>query len=89
MRLVLSRAAARTLLVAATVAATVTTVLVTTFVLYAQLLPVAAVRTVIVAAPAEERSLWISGGTGGSPDELAARDAAVRELFGDGLAGCR
>ena len=87
MRLVLSRAAARTLLVAATVAATVTTVLVTTFVLYAQLLPVAAVRTVIVAAPAEERSLWISGGTGGSPDELAARDAAVRELFGDGLAG--
>jgi hypothetical protein len=88
MRLVLSRAAAaRTLLVAAALAATVTTVLLTAFVLYAQLLPVAASRAAITAAAPVERSLLARSGAGETPAEQAALDAALRELLGRGLAG--
>jgi hypothetical protein len=88
MRLVLSRAAAgRTLLVAAAVAAVVTTVLLTGFVLYAQLLPVAGVRAAVLDAPAADRSLLVNGSAGQAPEDLADRDAAVRDLLGGELAG--
>jgi FtsX-like permease family protein len=88
MRLVLSRAAAaRALLLAAALAATVTTVLLSGFVLYARLLPVAAVRAALLDAPAADRTLLLTSGAPDTADELAARDAAVRELFAGGLAG--
>jgi hypothetical protein len=83
--LVLARvAAARTLLVAAGLAATVATVLLTAFLLYAQLLPVAGARAAIIDAPPHERTLRVTGSALQTPDELAARDAAVRELFAGG-----
>jgi hypothetical protein len=84
MRLVLSRAAAaRTLLVAAALAAVASTVLLTAFVLYAELLPVAATRAAITAADPVERTLLARSGAG----ELAGQDTLVRELLGHGLPG--
>jgi hypothetical protein len=88
MRLVLARAAAaRTLLVAAIVAATVTALLLTGFALYAQLLPVAGTRAAIVEAEPDERTLLVSTGAGETAEQLAERDAAVRELLSQELAG--
>jgi len=88
MRLVLARAAAaRTLLVAAALAATVTTVLLTGFALYAQLLPVAATRAAIAEAPPVDRTLLVRSPAGDTPGELAGLDATIRELLGRGLAG--
>lgn len=88
MRLVIPRAAAaRTLLVAAAFAATVTTVLLTAFVLYAQLLPVAGVRAAVRDAPVEERTIMVTAGAETTPEQLAARDAAVRDLLAGGVAG--
>jgi hypothetical protein len=74
-------------LVAAAFAATVTTVLLTAFLLYAQLLPVAGVRAAVADAPVEERTILVTAGAERTPEELAARDAAIRDVFAGGLAG--
>lgn len=90
MGLVWSRVrSARALLAAAALVAVVTTVLLTAFVLLAQLLPVAAVQAVIADAPAQERTLRITAGAGQDGQDLQGRDAAVRQLFADGVAGVR
>jgi hypothetical protein len=87
-RLVLPRAAAAsTLLVAAAAAALVATVLLTAFVQYAYLLPQAGVRQAVADASALERSVMLTAGSGGSGEDVAARDRAARELFSVGLAG--
>src|SRR5262245_14819271 len=88
MRLVLRRAAgARTLLVAAAITATITTVLLTAYLQFAQLLPAAGVRAAVAAAPAQERSIFVTGSAGSGAPDVAKRDAVVREEFADGIAG--
>ncbi|HEY8473225.1 MAG TPA: ABC transporter permease [Natronosporangium sp.] len=88
MRIVFPRAAAaRTLLVAAAFAATVTTVLLTAFVLYAQLLPIAGVRSAMAEASVAERTLMVTASAPATPEQVAARDAAIREVLSRGLAG--
>lgn len=87
MRIVLTRAAAaRTLLVAAAVVAAVTTVLLSAFALYAAHMPIAGARAAIHEAPAAERTVLVSADAGGGVEALAARDAAVRDVLGGGLA---
>jgi hypothetical protein len=87
MRIVFARAAAaRTLLLAATLVALVTTVLLSAFALYAQYLPVAGARAAIREAPPHERTLLVSTDAGDTAEALAARDAAVRDVFAGGLA---
>lgn len=88
MRLILARAgAARTLLIAATLAAAVTTTLLTAFALYAQLLPMAGVRAAVAQAPPAERTVMITASSGATAAEFVARDHAVRELLGGAFAG--
>ena len=88
MRLVLHRAAAaRALLLTAALVATVTVVVLTTFLQYAHLLPAAGVRAAVATAPAVDRALVASGGSGSTPAEVASRDRAMRDLFGAGLGG--
>ncbi|MBX6723951.1 MAG: hypothetical protein IRY92_12080, partial [Dactylosporangium sp.] len=71
MRLVLHRAAAaRALLLTAALVATVTVVVLTTFLQYAHLLPAAGVRAAVATAPAVDRALVASGGSGATPDEV-------------------
>ena len=88
MRLVARRArGAKSLLVAAAGAALIATVLLTGLAAYARDVVAAGARSTIAAAPAEERSVLVSGATGGTSEALAARDAALRDRLADGLGG--
>jgi hypothetical protein len=88
MRLVLRRARqARGLLLAAAVAALVATAMVTGLADYTRQAIEAGQRSVLAAAPAEERSLLVSGSAGRTAADFTARDAAVRDRFAAGLAG--
>ncbi|WP_018788492.1 FtsX-like permease family protein [Micromonospora sp. CNB394] len=88
MKLVWRRAKeARGLLLAAAVAALVAVALVTGLSDYNRRAVEAGARAVLDAAPAEERSLLISGSGGADAVAFAERDRAVREQFADGLGG--
>lgn len=88
MKLVWRRAIeARGLLLAAAVAALVAVALVTGLSDYNRRAVEAGARAVLDAAPAEERSLLISGSGGADAAAFAERDRAVREQFADGLGG--
>ncbi|MEE3920211.1 hypothetical protein V2I01_24360 [Micromonospora sp. BRA006-A] len=88
MKLVWRRATeARGLLLAAAVAALVAVALVTGLSDYNRRAVEAGARAVLDAAPAEERSLLISGSGGADAAAFAERDRAVREQFADGLGG--
>ncbi|MEU1810488.1 FtsX-like permease family protein [Micromonospora aurantiaca (nom. illeg.)] len=88
MKLVWRRAIeARGLLLAAAVAALVAVALVTGLSDYNRRAVEAGARAVLDAAPAEERSLLISGSGGADAAAFAERDRAVREQFANGLGG--
>lgn len=88
MKLVWRRAVeARGLLLAAAVAALVAVGLVTGLSDYNRRAVDAGQRAVLDAAPAEERSLLVSGSGGGDAAAYADRDRAVRAQFVDGLDG--
>ncbi|MFE9691161.1 FtsX-like permease family protein [Micromonospora sp. NPDC005806] len=88
MKLVWRRAVeARGLLLAAAVAALVAVALVTGLSDYNRRAVEAGQRAVLGAAPAEERSLLVSGSGGGDAAAYADRDRAVRAQFADGLGG--
>ncbi|SCF30219.1 FtsX-like permease family protein [Micromonospora viridifaciens] len=88
MKLVWRRAAeARGLLLAAAVAALVGVALVTGLSDYNRRAVDAGQRAVLAAAPAEERSLLVSGSGGRDAAAYAERDRAVRAQFADGLGG--
>lgn len=85
--LVLRRAtAARGLLLAATATALLATVMLTALALYAGAVLDAGIRSAVAAAPADERSLLVSG-PAGRPGEIPGRVADVTDMFADGLAG--
>ncbi|MFG2055145.1 FtsX-like permease family protein [Micromonospora sp. NPDC048930] len=88
MKLVWRRAVeARGLLLAAAVAALVAVALVTGLSDYNRRAVDAGARAVLDAAPAEERSLLVSGSGGRDAAAYADRDRAVRAQFADGLGG--
>ncbi|WFE34461.1 FtsX-like permease family protein [Micromonospora sp. WMMD975] len=88
MKLVWRRAVeARGLLLAAAVAALVAVGLVTGLSDYNRQAVEAGARAVLDAAPAEERSLLVSGSGGADATAFAERDRAVRAQFADGLGG--
>ncbi|MEU4480005.1 FtsX-like permease family protein [Micromonospora sp. NPDC023966] len=88
MKLVWRRAVeARGLLLAAAVAALVAVALVTGLSDYNRRAVDAGARAVLDAAPAEERSLLVSGSGGRDATAYADRDRAVRAQFADGLGG--
>ncbi|MGW5077167.1 FtsX-like permease family protein [Micromonospora echinospora] len=88
MKLVWRRAVeARGLLLAAAVAALVAVALVTGLSDYNRRAVDAGARAVLDAAPAEERSLLISGSGGADAAAYAERDRAVRAQFANGLGG--
>ncbi|WFE39138.1 FtsX-like permease family protein [Micromonospora sp. WMMD998] len=88
MKLVWRRAVeARGLLLAAAVAALVAVGLVTGLSDYNRRAVEAGARAVLDAAPAEERSLLVSGSGGADATAFAERDRAVRAQFADGLGG--
>jgi hypothetical protein len=88
MRLVLRRARlAKGLLVAAGAAALVATAMLTGLADYSQQAIAAGQRSVLRAAPAEERSLLVNGSAGQREADFAARDAAVHARFASGLGG--
>ncbi|MFU8850646.1 FtsX-like permease family protein [Micromonospora sp. SL1-18] len=88
MKLVWRRAVeARGLLLAAAVAALVAVALVTGLSDYNRRAVDAGQRAVFAAAPAEERSLLVSGSGGRDAAAYAERDRAVRAQFADGLGG--
>ncbi|MEU8261235.1 ABC transporter permease [Micromonospora sp. NPDC048999] len=88
MKLVWRRAVeARGLLLAAAVAALVAVALVTGLSDYSRRAVDAGQRAVLAAAPAEERSLLVSGSGGRDAAAYAERDRAVRAQFADGLGG--
>ncbi|WP_089153847.1 ABC transporter permease [Micromonospora sp. NBS 11-29] len=88
MKLVWRRAVeARGLLLAAAVAALVAVGLVTGLSDYNRRAVEAGARAVLDAAPAEERSLLVSGSGGADAAAFAERDRAVRAQFADGLGG--
>ncbi|MET8041632.1 ABC transporter permease [Micromonospora sp. NPDC005215] len=88
MKLVWRRAReARGLLVAAVIAALVAVALVTGLSDYNRRAVDAGQRALVVASPAEERGLLVSGSGGRDAAEFATRDGAVRAEFTDGLAG--
>lgn len=88
MKLVWRRAVeARGLLLAAAVAALVAVALVTGLSDYNRRAVDAGARAVVDAAPAEERSLLVSGSGGQDAAAYADRDRAVRAQFADGLGG--
>ncbi|MGW4154078.1 FtsX-like permease family protein [Micromonospora chersina] len=88
MKLVWRRAVeARGLLLAAAVAALVAVALVTGLSDYNRRAVDAGARAVLDAAPAEERSLLVSGSGGQDAAAYADRDRAVRAQFADGLGG--
>ncbi|MEV4760324.1 FtsX-like permease family protein [Micromonospora sp. NPDC049559] len=88
MRLVLRRARqARGLLLAACVAALVAMAMITGLYDYNRQAVDAGQRSVTQAAPADERSLLISGSAGRGEAAYGQRDAAVRAGFADGLGG--
>ncbi|RZU74206.1 FtsX-like permease family protein [Micromonospora kangleipakensis] len=88
MNLVWRRAVeARGLLLAAAVAALVAVALVTGLSDYNRRAVAAGQRALLQAAPAEERSLLVSGSGGGDTAAYADRDRAVRAQFTDGLGG--
>ncbi|MFR9774965.1 FtsX-like permease family protein [Micromonospora sp. MS34] len=88
MKLVWRRAVeARGLLLAAAVAALVAVALVTGLSDYNRRAVEAGARAVLDAAPAEERSLLVSGSGGADAAAYADRDRAVRVQFADGLGG--
>lgn len=88
MKLVWRRAVeARGLLLAAAVAALVAVALVTGLSDYNRRAVAAGQRALLQAAPAEERSLLVSGSGGADPAAYADRDRAVRAQFTDGLGG--
>ncbi|MGR6318083.1 ABC transporter permease [Micromonospora soli] len=78
---------ARGLLLAAAVAALVAVAMVTGLSDYSRRAVDAGQRAVLAAAPAEERSLLVSGSGGADAAAYADRDRAVRAQFADGLAG--
>ncbi|MEU3456041.1 ABC transporter permease [Micromonospora sp. NPDC006766] len=88
MKLVWRRAVeARGLLLAAAVAALVAVALVTGLSDYSRRAVDAGQRAVLAAAPAEERSLLVSGSGGRDAAAYAERDRAVRAQFTGGLGG--
>ncbi|PWR13365.1 ABC transporter permease [Micromonospora sicca] len=88
MKLVWRRAVeARGLLLAAAVAALVAVALVTGLSDYNRRAVAAGQRALLQAAPAEERSLLVSGSGGADSTAYADRDRAVRAQFSDGLGG--
>ncbi|MFC4145282.1 FtsX-like permease family protein [Micromonospora mangrovi] len=88
MKLVWRRAVeARGLLLAAAVAALVAVALVTGLADYNRRAVAAGQRAVLGAAPAEERSLLVSGSGGADAAAYADRDRAVRAQFAAGLGG--
>ncbi|WP_319460999.1 ABC transporter permease [Micromonospora sp. RTP1Z1] len=88
MKLVWRRAVeARGLLLAAAVAALVAVALVAGLSDYNRRAVAAGQRTMLQAAPAEERSLLVSGSGGADAAAYADRDRAVRAQFADGLGG--
>ncbi|RQW82170.1 ABC transporter permease, partial [Micromonospora globispora] len=88
MKLVWRRAVeARGLLLAAAIAALVAVALVTGLSDYNRRAVDAGQRALLAAAPAEERSLLVSGSGGRDAEEYADRDRAVRAQFTDGLGG--
>ncbi|MFG1676700.1 FtsX-like permease family protein [Micromonospora sp. NPDC049282] len=88
MKLVWRRAVeARGLLLAAAVAALVAVGLVTGLSDYNRRAVEAGARAVLDAAPAEERSLLVSGSGGADAKAFAERDRAVRAQFAGGLGG--
>jgi hypothetical protein len=88
MRLVLRRArAVRGLLLAATGATLVATLLLTGLADYSRDAVAAGARGVVASARTDERSVLLQGPAGGSPAQLAQRDAAVRSKFADGFGG--
>ncbi|MFI2713109.1 FtsX-like permease family protein [Micromonospora sp. NPDC018662] len=88
MKLVWRRAVeARGLLLAAAVAALVAVGLVTGLSDYNRRAVEAGARAVLDAAPAEERSLLVSGSGGADTAAYAERDRAVRAQFAGGLGG--
>ncbi|MGC1214523.1 MAG: ABC transporter permease, partial [Micromonospora sp.] len=88
MKLVWRRAVeARGLLLAAAIAALVAVALVTGLSDYNRRAVAAGQRALLAAAPAEERSLLVSGSGGRDANEYADRDRAVRAQFADGLGG--
>ncbi|KXK59560.1 hypothetical protein AWW66_23555 [Micromonospora rosaria] len=88
MKLVFRRARdARGLLLAAAAAALVAVALVTGLSDYNRRAIDAGQRTLLAAAPAEERTLLISGSGGRDDAEYAERDRTVRARFADGLGG--
>ncbi|MFC0028148.1 FtsX-like permease family protein [Micromonospora chaiyaphumensis] len=88
MKLVWRRAVeARGLLLAAAIAALVAVALVTGLSDYNRRAVGAGAHAVVDAAPAEERSLLVSGSGGRDAAAYADRDRAVRAQFADGLGG--
>ncbi|MGK5739136.1 FtsX-like permease family protein [Micromonospora sp. URMC 103] len=88
MKLVWRRAGeARGLLAAAVVAALVAVALVTGLSDYNRRAVDAGQRALVAAAPAEERSLLVSGSGGTGVAEFTTRDRAVRDEFAGGLGG--
>lgn len=88
MRLVVARAAAaRSLLIAAVAVALVATTLITLFLVLAWLQPLAGIRTAFAEAPTNERTILVTADTGNSVEVAAERDAVVRDLLSDDLAG--
>ncbi|WP_238454821.1 hypothetical protein [Micromonospora sp. ATA51] len=88
MKLVWRRAVeARGLLLASAVAALVAVALVTGLSDYNRRAVAAGQRALLQAAPAEERSLLVSGSGGADSTAYADRDRAVRAQFSDGLGG--
>ncbi len=90
MRLIVARvAAARSLLTAAAAVALVATTLITLFLVLAWLQPIAAIRTAFTEAPSNERTILVTADAGSDVEVAADRDAAVRDLLEDDLAGVR
>jgi hypothetical protein len=88
MRLVLRRArAVRGLLLAAAGATLVATLLLTGLADYSRDAVAAGARGVVSSARTDERSVLVQGPAGGTPAQLAERDAAVRSKFADGFGG--
>jgi hypothetical protein len=88
MRPLMARAAtAGNLLVAAAVATLAATVVLTAFLLYANLLPDAGYRRAVADAPVPERTVLLTSAAGKTERDRLALDRAARDLFSGGLAG--
>ncbi|WP_329105312.1 ABC transporter permease [Micromonospora sp. NBC_01699] len=88
MRLVLRRArAVKGLLLAATGATLIAAALLTGLAGYSRQVVDTGTANAIDSADPQERSMLVRGSTGGSPDALRDRDAALREKVSGGVAG--